>query len=352
MPAADRTDAPTLSVVVPMFNAPENLERCLRALADSTTEHELVVVDDCSTDEGAVELARRLVDEAGGRLLRLDRNAGPGAARNRGVEVACGDVVVFIDSDVLVRPDTLERVRRTLAEEPGAAALFGSYDDRPDSRGTVTEYRNLLHHWVHQTGPREASTFWAGCGAVRREVFRRHGGFDVQRYDRPAIEDIELGMRLRAAGERILLCPEIQVTHLKRWRLAEMVRVDVTCRAIPWTRLLIERPGTGGDLNLELGQKLCVAFVFLALGLLAGGLAVPGGRALWVWVWGPLACVVPVLWINRGFYSLCLRHAGAGFALAAVALHLLYYLYSGVAFLAAHTAHRLGSGPDEARAPV
>jgi len=341
--------APSLSVVVPMYNAPGNLERCLDALARSTAEHELLVVDDCSTDAAAVGLARRLL-EGRGHYLRLERNSGPGAARNRGVEAARGELVVFVDSDVLVRPDTLERIRAAFVADPGIAALFGSYDDTPASPGVVTEYRNLLHHWVHQTGPREATTFWAGCGAVRREVFRSLGGFDAARFDRPAIEDIELGMRLKAAGERILLCPEIQVTHLKRWRLWEMVRVDVTCRAIPWTRLLIERPGTGGDLNLEAGQKLCVALVFLGCGGLAGGLAQPGLRALGVWWWAPLACVLPVLLINRGFYALCLRHKGAPFALAGVLLHLLYYLYSGVAFLYAHLAHRLGRGPAPAAA--
>jgi hypothetical protein len=224
-------------------------------------------------------------------------------------------------------------MQEVLGAEAGVAALFGSYDDRPASPGTVTEYRNLLHHWTHQNGPSEASTFWAGCGAIRREVFRRVGGFDAELYDRPAIEDIELGMRIRAAGERIRLCPEIQVKHLKRWRLLEMIRVDVTCRAIPWTRLLIDRPGTGGDLNLEPGQKACVVLVFLSLGALAGAL---------VWPWlllAPLALLAPVLWINRSLYALFLRHRGPLFAVAGVGLHLLYYLYSGVAFLYAHFTH-------------
>jgi len=157
-----------LSVVVPAFNATGNLERCLAALAASTVEHELVVVDDCSTDPVAVAAARRLALAYGGRggpahLLELERNAGPGVARNRGAEAASGAVVAFIDSDVLVRPDTLERLRAAFEGEPGIAAVFGSYDDRPDSPGVITEYRNLLHHWLHQSGPRKATTFWAGC---------------------------------------------------------------------------------------------------------------------------------------------------------------------------------------------
>jgi glycosyltransferase involved in cell wall biosynthesis len=329
---------PKLTVVVPTYNAPHNLVRCLEALAASTAAHELIVVDDCSTQPEAVETARRLL-EGRGRLIELEKNGGPGVARNAAVEVATGDVVVFIDSDVLVEPKTLERIGEVFAREPGIAALFGSYDDRPDSPGTITEYRNLLHHWVHQNGPAEASTFWAGCGAVRREVFVRLGGFDTELYDRPSIEDIELGMRIKSEGGRIRLCPEIQVKHLKRWRLIEMVKVDVTCRAIPWTRLLIDRPGTGGDLNLESGQKLCVAFVFLAVGAFLGGLALPFTRELAVWAWLPVLAVSPVIWINRGLYALFVRHRGAFFALAGVSLHLLYYLYSGVAFLYAHLSH-------------
>lgn len=325
----------TLSVVVPAFNAPDNLRRCLEALAASTVEHQLIVVDDCSDDPTTIAMAEAAGAERGA-YVRLERNSGPGAARNAGVERASGELVLFIDSDVLVRPDTLALVLERFEREPSIAALFGSYDDAPDSPGFVTEYRNLLHHYVHQTGPSEATTFWAGCGAVRREVFRAVGGYDAKRYPKPQIEDIELGMRLVAAGHSIRLCPELQVKHLKRWRFVEMVRVDVTCRAIPWTRLLIERPGTGGDLNLEAGQKLCVALAFLAVGALAtvpflGTWAVVAAIALWL----------PIFAINRGLYAVFLRRRGPLFAAVSMSLHFLYFLYGGAAFLWAHATARL-----------
>ena len=323
---------PSLSVIVPMFNAPENLARCLAGLAASTVaDFELIVVDDASSDERA----RALAAASGARVLRLEANAGPGVARNAGAASARGDVLVFVDSDVVVHAETLARMRACLAERGDAAGLFGSYDAEPAAPGVVSAYRNLLHHWTHQNGPPEASTFWAGCGALRREVFLRHGGFDPF-YRRPSIEDIELGMRLVAAGERILLRPEIQCTHLKRWRLAEMVRVDVACRAIPWTHLLIERPGTGGDLNLELGQKLCVVLVLAAL-------ALPALGALLGWAVAGLALSLAALgvvaWINRGLYALFWRRRGAGFACAGFLLHALYYVYSAGAFAWAHLAH-------------
>lgn len=337
-PRAGQGVLPTITVVVPAFNNPGQLARALAALAASSVRFEWIVVDDASTDPEAREVMRR----SGAELVRLERNSGPAAARTAGVARASGEIVVFIDSDVLVRPTTVESLARVLATEPGLDACFGSYDDDPDDRSAVSAYRNLLHHYVHQTGPREATTFWAGCGAVRRRVFVDVGGYD-ERYRRPSIEDIELGMRLVAAGRRIRLEPSIQVKHMKRWRLAEMVRVDVRSRAIPWTHLLIERPGTGGDLNLARAQKACVALAFLAVGSLAPALAAGALGHGWLGLLAPLACLAPVLWINRGFYGLLARRRGAAFLLSALPLHLFYYLYGGIGFLWAHATHRRGA---------
>lgn len=333
MPAAE---TPTLTVIVPFHDNPGQLDLCLAGLAASSAPFELVCVDDASRDERAIEAAKK----AAQRYVRLERNAGPAAARNAGAKVASGEALAFVDSDCVVTPRTLEQMLAALRENPDAAALFGSYDDAPASRGLVTEYRNLLHHWVHHNGPREATTFWAGCGAIRKRDFDAVGGFD-ERFTRPSIEDIELGMRLKAAGKRILLLPHIQCKHLKRWRLWDMVVVDVTRRAIPWTRLLMERPGTGGDLNLEWKQKLCVALVFLALAAIPLGSATVELRASYAFVWAPLVLLVPIAWINRALYGLFLRRRGALFALGAVPLHLLYFFYGGVAYAWTRATHRL-----------
>ena len=324
-------------MVVPAFNAPAYLTRCLDALAKSSEPFELIVVDDASTDLAAVEVMRR----AKSGYIRLEHNSGPAVARNAGARAASGELIVFIDSDVVVQPDTLAQLSGVFTEEASVDACFGSYDEHPAATSVVSSYRNLLHHYVHQTGPRDATTFWAGCGAIRRAVFQDIGGYD-ERFSRPSIEDIELGMRLRAAGHAIRLAPWIQVKHLKHWRLAEMVRVDVNCRAIPWTRLLLERPGTGGDLNLATAQKLCVVCVFLALGSLPVAIAAGAVGLGWWWSALPVALVAPILWINRGFYALLARLRGVLFVLAAVSLHLLYYLYGGLGFLWAKLTHRKG----------
>src|SRR3989442_4923268 len=123
----------------------------------------------------------------------------------------------------------------------------------------VSRYRNLLHHFVHQRGKPDASTFWAGCGAIRRHTFEEVRGFDAARFPRPSIEDIELGYRLRAAGHRIRLDPRLQGTHLKRWTLGSILRTDIAQRALPWSRLILKSGQAPPALNLTTGQPASAA---------------------------------------------------------------------------------------------
>ena len=168
---------------------------------------------------------------------------------------------------MLVHPDTIERIRTAFRDDAELDAIIGSYDEAPAYRDFLSQYRNLMHRYVHREGSRRASTFWTGCGAIRREVFRQAGGFEAA-YRRPAIEDIELGYRLARTGRKILLDPEIQVKHCKRWTLSSMVRTDVFDRGIPWTVLIFQSGRMPNDLNLQWHQRASVVLV-LAIVLVA-----------------------------------------------------------------------------------
>lgn len=312
-----------ISVIIPVYNNPRDLPECLSALiAASPAGAEIIVVDDASTDDTASVAAR-----LGVRVLRLSKNSGPGAARNYGARHAQGDILFFVDADVIVAPEAVRRVATVFEEQPHFAAVFGSYDARPRAKGVVSQYRNLLHHFVHQQGNPEASTFWAGCGAIRRSVFMAIGGFDEQRFPRSSIEDIELGYRLQRAGYRILLDKTIQGTHLKKWTLPAVIRTDVAYRAIPWARLLLESKSIPNDLNLKREQRLSgvlvgLAGVFLLLAVLRVELLMLSAAAL-----------LSVIILNRELFAFFLRQRGLLFATACIALHLLYYLYSGLSYL-------------------
>jgi GT2 family glycosyltransferase len=280
-----------LTVVIPATNAPPTLGRCLAALGCSGEPHVVEVVLD-------------------------PRAAGPAAARNAGVARTRGDIVVFVDADVEVHPDALTRLREALDRDAGVDAVFGSYDDRPAAGALVSRFRNLLHHHVHTTSPGPATTFWAGLGAVRREAFEAVGGFDARRYPRPSIEDIELGMRLHAAGRRITLDPRARGTHLKRWTLGSMLRTDLGARGAPWVALRLERGGDGaGALNLSWRHRLAAGAAIAAV------VGAASGRPR-VTVAALAAMIAP----NARFYVLLARRGGARLALAGVPLALVHHL--------------------------
>ena len=150
-----------LSVVIPVKNGAGVLPRALAALRASDLPREcweLIVVDDVSTDGTAV-IASADADV----VIRLTGSSrGPAYARNRGVERARGEYIVFLDADVEVHRTTLRRFAEALISQPEIAAVFGAYDDQPAEAGFVSQYRNLLHHYVHSQSAGEAQTFWAG----------------------------------------------------------------------------------------------------------------------------------------------------------------------------------------------
>jgi GT2 family glycosyltransferase len=310
-----------LSVVTPVHNGGENLRLCLEALNNSLrVPDEIIVVDDASTD-GSGDLAQEL----GAHVLRLP---GPprGAAlpRNRGAAIAAGDLLVFVDADVGVHPQTLALMEHIMIEHQEIVAMFGSYDDSPRDPGLVSRYKNLLHHYVHQHGQREASTFWTGCGAIRRGVFKTAGGFDPSYR---AIEDIELGTRLRRAGYRIWLCPEVQATHLKRWTFRGLLRTDIFDRAIPWSRLLLKSAHVPPVLNLDLRSRGSALGAWAAILFLL---------VTWWWPWaslGTLLCLAAVAALNADLYRFFWEHGGTRFAVVSVGLHVLYLLYSSFVFV-------------------
>jgi GT2 family glycosyltransferase len=311
-----------LSIVVPVHNGGDQLRLCLEALAASKRpSDQIIVADDASTDTSG-DVARQLGADV---VCLKGAPRGPAFARNRGAEIADRDVLVFVDADVVVHQDTLRRIERCLTEHPEVAALFGSYDDDPTGQSVVSRYKNLLHHYVHQRGKREAFTFWAGCGAIRREVFRELGGFD-ERYRRPSIEDIELGARLRQRGYRIWLIPEIQVTHLKQWTLGSLLHADILNRAIPWTRLMMREGNVPSDLNLDVVSRLSAVLSWAAVLF-----AVAGVWVAWFWVGVP-ASLLAVAILNRRLYRFFARQGGPCFAAEAAGLHVLYLLYSSATF--------------------
>lgn len=382
--AARPEERQAISVIVPVRNDPALLDQCLRALAASEhPDFEIIVVDDASTDS-TLEVAQR----HDVRVITAPDHAGPAAARNRGAWAARHGYLFFVDADVRVEPGTLARVAEKFRSSPEVDAFFGSYDTRPGAPGVVSQYRNLLHHFVHQAGKQRAFSFWSGCGAIKRSVFLELGGFDTG-YSSASIEDIELGARLRRAGHRVELVKSLQVKHMKRWTLWNMVRTDVRNRGIPWTLLLLRQRKIPNDLNLRYSQRwsaaaaaallltlalgtwrhpalpILPALTYLALAVaerwtsrlpgswartttsatilgaaVAAGVLTPLGDALiHPWALGTLGFLLAIVLLNLRFYLFLARVKYPSFVLLVLPLHVAYYLYSSFAFVAGLILH-------------
>lgn len=313
----------TISVIMPAYKASHLLDQVLTpllAMRASGEVDEVLVVDDVSPDDTA-DKARAM----GATVLVMAKNGGPGAARNLAAQYAKGDILWLVDSDVIAWPGGGEIIRRAFGE-PGVEAVFGSYDATPAGTPWFSRYKNLTHRFYHQRAHREATTFWAGCGAIGAEMYCKIGGFDVETYKVPSIEDIELGYRIKRAGGRILVLPELQGKHLKVWTMRNAIFTDLFRRALPWSRLMIAREGVADDLNTSKAErvKAVVAGLFL--------LSVPGlvlAPSLWPLTLGLAAAALALNWAFARFLA---AHGGIGFAVASLLFHQVYYVYSASAF--------------------
>lgn len=314
----------SVAVVIPVKNGGAYLRRVIPPLR-AGSDCRVVVVDDGSTDDTG-DVARSL----GAEVIRNETSMGPGGARNLGVEQIESDVVLFVDADCVPHPGLVDRVRATFEEDPELVSVTGSYDSLPWAQGFFSQYMNLRHHVVHQQAKQEGATFWTGCGAVRRDAFLAAGGFDVVRFPKPQIEDLELGMRLRKMG-KTKLDPRMQVTHLKNWTLKSVVETDIRDRGLPWTKLILDSGEMPNDLNLKTSQRVAAA---LSPMVLVGLMALPW--ILWTQAWWALGLVVILVatatWINFSLLRDFARIRGLAFATGAGLFHQVVLSYSATTF--------------------
>lgn len=319
-----RRQALRISVIMPVYNGAEFIISSLPPLLAMERRGEVmevIVVDDGSTDR-----SRQIAEDLGAIVIPSGGRIGPGGARNQAAAIAQGELLWFVDADVVVHADAAQCLSRGFADQQVVAA-FGSYDSDPPARNFFSRYKNLVHHYYHQRANDEAQTFWSGCGAIRRTTFLDSGGFDIERYKYPSIEDIELGHRLVNRGGRVRLLRDVQCTHLKVWRFGNLVHTEIFRRAIPWSRLILSSgSGIPNDLNVGMAEQVraCIAAA-LALSILALTSGIIGASI-------PLLMLLVMLFANREITVFFYRSGGVLFAIGALLFHQVYYLYSASAF--------------------
>jgi GT2 family glycosyltransferase len=306
---------------MPVYNAESTLAECLTRLCNSSyADFEIVLVDDGSTDHSRAIAANFPV-----RVVPTEGRIGPGAARNLGARAAEGDLIFFIDSDVMVQPDTIARLAARF-EVDDIEAVVGVQASDMRYRDLVSQYKNLWMRWTYARLEGDVPLFYTTAAAIKREAFLRSGGFD-RGYATPNVEDTAFGQKLARLGMRVRVEPELEVEHVKRYSLWGLLRTDFM-RAVSLTRLKLRerREIAQNNTSVPGGYMASVPLATLGtLALLVGVLL--GPPALLV---AGCALLAGTIVLNRAFLATILASEGWGRTVGAILLLWLELLVVGV----------------------
>lgn len=313
--------SPKVSVVMPVYNAESTLAECMTRLHQSSfADFETIMVDDGSTDGSRAIAAGFPV-----KIVPTSGRVGPAAARNLGARVATGDILFFIDSDVMVRPDTLDLLARGF--EGGEIDGFcGVQAADMRHRNLSSQYKNIWMRWTYLRKTGDVPLFYTTAAAIRRETFLRVGGFDAA-YGTPSVEDTAFGQKLARLGVRVRVHPELEVEHVKRYSLWGLLKVDFM-RAASMVRLKLRHPNDLGQNNSSVPGSFIASIPLTgiaALLLLAG--AIFGS---WIVAGLGAAAALGVVALNTGFLGAIRESDGLLRAIASIPLLWLELLVSGI----------------------
>lgn len=209
-----------ISVVIPAYNAETTLDSCLDSLKKQTVEpFQVILVDDCSTDRTA-----SIASEAGFEIVSFSSRGGPAIARNAGADKAEGDIILFLDADVIIPPDLIERIIDCFNSDSSTVAVQTLYSPCCPAEDMVSRYQNFYYyHALARIKENSTATFATWCAAILRNTFIETGGFNTN-IPEPTVEDEELGYEIADRGQKIALAKDLQVTHLASYTISQFTR--------------------------------------------------------------------------------------------------------------------------------
>ncbi len=302
---------PYLSIIIACYNNQKTLRHVLSRIKQSTfTDFEIIISDAGSTDDTcfiAQEFADVLIELKAGRGNRF-------SSRWHGMKRADGEVLVNIDSDVLIKKDSLSLIARFFRKHSDVDAITGMLQKEHHHRSFFSQYKNLYMHYHFRKLPQKISFLYGSLYAVRTK-----SALSLGRNSCVAIaDDTEFGQRLHAAGNKIVFCPELAVQHLKTYTCTSFFVNDFQ---IPhdWAQLFILYKGwqqlgrnSTGYLHASKEQILSLfvsnsAIFFMLL-------------SLWKPWYVLFVIFATLLWygLNARFFKYLVRERGIRFGLVAI----------------------------------
>ena len=208
-----------ISVVIPAASAPDVFRECLQSVCfNSVRPSEVLIIDD-AMDDKARDICRAF-------NVSVLKNPGKGvsAARNYGASRATGDIILFMDTDVIVPEHALATIK-SLMKISDVQGLVGVQSLNVRYRNFYSRYKNQWMRFTYRRLRNDIHLFYTSFAVIRRQVFLAIGGFD-ENYRMPSIEDTAFGAVLGREGIRIRPTPEIEVEHVKHYSLRSVLKTD------------------------------------------------------------------------------------------------------------------------------
>ena len=217
------TKTARVSIVIPVYNQAELTEKCLYAVAANTGEnpdYEVVVVDNGSTD-WTMYLMHAMEGDI--QVISNDRNLGFARACNQGAEQAHGEFLLFLNNDTVAMEECWLRAMVALADSDSSVGVVGAKLLYPGTgkvqhagltmRGDIPEhlYRGVDQNDHRVLEERDLDMVTGACLLIRRDLFHQLGGFDTQFIN--GVEDVDLCLRVRELGKRVVYCPDAVLEH-------------------------------------------------------------------------------------------------------------------------------------------
>lgn len=206
----------SISFIIPAYNAEKNLSQCLEALiASASAKDEIILVNDASLD-----LTQKIASLYNCKIVTLQKNGGAACARNHGARVASSEILVFIDSDVLVNKDNVEDVRSYFENNKNVQTITANVNPKSNQPGFMTCFKNLYMNYIISMGDLSVNFVYGSFCATRAKNFI-HWPEDIR-----LTEDSLWGYLQKKSGFTIHLLNNVKITHLKEYDLKGLIKND------------------------------------------------------------------------------------------------------------------------------
>ncbi len=271
-----------ISIIIPNYNGAGTIGKGLESVFSSNYKNfEVVVVDDSSTDS-SVEIIKGFPC----RLVGLDKHSGASRARNMGAQNSLGEVLFFTDADCLLQKDTLTLVNKAVEKYKkediippnpplvkggvgvgivGGIVIGGTYTRVPYDDNFFSAFQSIFINYSekkHKENPDYVATH---AMIMDRRIFEDTGGFHED-FFLPILEDVEFSHRLRRAGYRIVINPEILVRHIFNFSLLKSLQ-NAARKSMYWTIYSIKNRdllADSGTASIELKTNV-LSYLFISL---------------------------------------------------------------------------------------